>query len=50
MILDNGRIIEFDSPGSLIKKEGGLFKSLVDGSNDSSALYAVVKDSVHRSI
>ncbi|KZV64704.1 hypothetical protein PENSPDRAFT_656364 [Peniophora sp. CONT] len=42
MVLDAGRVVEFDSPRSLLKKDGGFFKSLVDESGDKDALYAVV--------
>ncbi|VDC02108.1 unnamed protein product [Peniophora sp. CBMAI 1063] len=34
MVLDAGRIVEFDSPTRLLGMEGGLFKSLVDESVD----------------
>jgi len=43
MVLDNGRIVEFDSPGALLAKEGGRFKALVDESGDKDALYAIAK-------
>ncbi|VDB89909.1 unnamed protein product [Peniophora sp. CBMAI 1063] len=42
MVLDAGRIVEFDSPRVLVKKEGGFFKSLVDESGDKDALYAMI--------
>ncbi|MEI4889632.1 hypothetical protein Q8G85_26925, partial [Klebsiella pneumoniae] len=29
LVLDAGRIVEFDTPNNLLKKEGGLLKSLV---------------------
>ena len=41
MVLDAGRIVEFDSPANLLEKDGGLFKSLADESGDKDALYAV---------
>ncbi|KAF9469444.1 P-loop containing nucleoside triphosphate hydrolase protein [Collybia nuda] len=41
MVLDAGRIAEFDSPGKLLEKKGGFFKSLVDESGDREALYSV---------
>ncbi|EJC98975.1 multidrug resistance-associated ABC transporter [Fomitiporia mediterranea MF3/22] len=41
MVLDAGRIVEFDSPHNLLEKEGGYFKSLVDESGDRDALYAM---------
>lgn len=42
LVLDAGRLVEFDSPSNLLKKEGA-FKALVDGSVDSKALYALVR-------
>ncbi|KAF8803435.1 multidrug resistance-associated ABC transporter [Phlegmacium glaucopus] len=41
MVLDSGKIIEFDSPQELLQKKGGAFKSMVDGSGDKKALYAM---------
>ncbi|KAJ4482242.1 P-loop containing nucleoside triphosphate hydrolase protein, partial [Lentinula aciculospora] len=42
MVLDDGRIVEFDSPRKLLQKEGGMFRRLVDESADRDKLYAVV--------
>jgi len=42
MVLDSGKIIEFDSPRDLLQKQNGAFKSMVDGSRDKKALYAMV--------
>ncbi|KAJ7088646.1 P-loop containing nucleoside triphosphate hydrolase protein [Mycena epipterygia] len=42
MVLDAGRIVEFDSPKALLEKEDGHFRSLVDQSNDRDALYQAV--------
>ncbi|KAH9480844.1 ATP-binding cassette transporter abc4 [Psilocybe cubensis] len=42
MVLDSGRIVEFDSPQTLLKMKGGYFKSLVDGSGDKQTLYAMM--------
>ncbi|KAH9894788.1 multidrug resistance-associated ABC transporter [Cubamyces lactineus] len=39
MVLDAGRIVEYDAPRMLLQKEGGYFRSLVDGSGDKAALY-----------
>ena len=39
MVLDAGKLVEFDSPIALLQKEGGLLKALVDGSGDRDALY-----------
>ncbi|KAG8722353.1 hypothetical protein FRC11_002722, partial [Ceratobasidium sp. 423] len=43
MALEAGKIIEFDSPAALLRKESGAFKSLVDESGDRDALYAMAK-------
>ena len=42
MVLDAGCLVEFDSPKLLLKKEGGLFKALVDESDDSQNLKDMV--------
>jgi len=39
MVLDAGRLVEFDSPAILLKKKDGLFKSLVDQSGEKEELY-----------
>ncbi|VDC01967.1 unnamed protein product [Peniophora sp. CBMAI 1063] len=41
MVLDAGRVVEFDSPRALLGKDG-LFKKLVDESSDKQALYAML--------
>ncbi|KAG8781969.1 hypothetical protein FRC12_021352 [Ceratobasidium sp. 428] len=41
IVLEAGNIVEFDSPAALLQKDGGVFKSLVDGSSDRTALYAM---------
>ncbi|KAJ3755971.1 P-loop containing nucleoside triphosphate hydrolase protein [Lentinula raphanica] len=43
MVLDDGKIVEFDSPKKLVEKEGGMFRSLVDESADRVELYRMVK-------
>jgi len=40
MVLDAGRIVEFDAPTVLLKK-GGTFTAMVGGSGDKQALYAM---------
>ncbi|KAG8864769.1 hypothetical protein FRB96_003355 [Tulasnella sp. 330] len=42
LVLDAGKVVEFDSPAALLKK-GGTFKALVDGSGDKNTLYGLVK-------
>ncbi|KAF9479224.1 multidrug resistance-associated ABC transporter [Pholiota conissans] len=43
MVLDSGRIVEFDSPQVLLQKKGGAFKALVDDSDDKDMLYAMTE-------
>ncbi|QRV86056.1 ABC transporter [Ceratobasidium sp. AG-Ba] len=43
MVLEAGKIVEFDSPSALLDKERGAFKSLVDESGDRDALYAMAR-------
>lgn len=42
LVLDAGKVVEFDSPKALLRKEGA-FRTLVDGSGDRDALYGMVK-------
>jgi ABC-type multidrug transport system fused ATPase/permease subunit len=42
MVLDAGRMVEFDTPKALLDKKEGHFKALVDNSLDKEALYAMV--------
>ncbi|KIK08096.1 hypothetical protein K443DRAFT_672979 [Laccaria amethystina LaAM-08-1] len=44
LVLDSGKIAEFDTPSALLKQDGGMFKSMVDGSGDRATLYAMVED------
>lgn len=37
LVLDDGRVAEFDSPEMLLKKENGLFKAMVDKSRAASS-------------
>ncbi|RDB25958.1 ATP-binding cassette transporter abc4 [Hypsizygus marmoreus] len=39
MVLDAGRIVEFDSPYKLLKRKDGRLRALVDASGDRDALY-----------
>ncbi|KAF7369381.1 ATP-binding cassette transporter [Mycena venus] len=39
MVLDAGRIIEFDTPKELLKNKNGMLRALVDESGDKHALY-----------
>ena len=35
--------IEFDSPQELLRKKGGAFKGMMDGSGDKKALYTMAE-------
>ncbi|KAH9166802.1 hypothetical protein EDB89DRAFT_2075433 [Lactarius sanguifluus] len=41
IVLDAGRIVEFDKPSELLKLENGRFRSLVDKSGDRDLLYSM---------
>ncbi|KAG8909039.1 hypothetical protein FRC01_007192, partial [Tulasnella sp. 417] len=43
LVLDAGRVVEFDTPQALLAKEGSRFKALVDGSGDKDALYELAR-------
>ncbi|KAG9126894.1 hypothetical protein FRC07_001505 [Ceratobasidium sp. 392] len=43
LVLDEGKIAEFDTPAALLSKPHGIFKALVDESHDRDALYATVQ-------
>ncbi len=38
MVLDAGHLAEFDTPSNLLQSDRGLFKALVDESNDKETL------------
>jgi ABC-type multidrug transport system fused ATPase/permease subunit len=41
MVLDAGRMVEFDRPSELLKKEKGMLRALVDESGDADRLVAM---------
>ena len=43
MVLDAGKLVEFDSPANLLENKEGYLKALVDGSGDKDELYAMSK-------
>lgn len=43
MVLDAGRLVEYDAPKALLKKEGSLLRALVDESADKDTLYAMAE-------
>jgi ABC-type multidrug transport system fused ATPase/permease subunit len=44
MVLDAGKLVEYDSPKSLLEQEGSFFRALVDESADKDALYATAQN------
>ncbi|KAF8265084.1 hypothetical protein EI94DRAFT_1736769, partial [Lactarius quietus] len=48
MVLDAGRIVEFDKPSELLKMENGRFRSLVDESGDKDLLYSMASSAILR--
>ncbi|KAJ7454991.1 P-loop containing nucleoside triphosphate hydrolase protein [Mycena galericulata] len=44
MVLDAGRIVEFDSPKKLLEIEDGHFRSLIDESEDRDALHGLLHE------
>ncbi|KAF7367211.1 ATP-binding cassette transporter [Mycena sanguinolenta] len=43
MVLDAGRIVEFDTPKELLKKKHGVLRALVDESGDKENLYEMAE-------
>ncbi|KAF8230002.1 P-loop containing nucleoside triphosphate hydrolase protein [Tricholoma matsutake] len=43
MVLDAGRIVEFDSPKELLRMEAGRLRALVDNSGNRDTLYAMAE-------
>lgn len=46
LVLDAGRLVEYDSPKNLLAKSSGIFKTMVDGSGDRNALYALASATI----
>ncbi|KAJ4482142.1 P-loop containing nucleoside triphosphate hydrolase protein [Lentinula aciculospora] len=44
MVLDAGRIVEFDSPQVLLRKTTGQFRAMVENANERLTLLAMVKE------
>ncbi|KAJ2531339.1 hypothetical protein GGH20_001541 [Coemansia sp. RSA 1937] len=38
LVLDEGKIVEFDTPAALIQQEGGYFRELCENSNEFALL------------
>ncbi|KAJ7646949.1 hypothetical protein FB45DRAFT_891892 [Roridomyces roridus] len=43
MVLDAGRVVEYDAPKTLLQKKDGLLRALVDESGDREALYKMAR-------
>jgi len=43
MVLDEGRIVEFDTPKALLKNPNGMLRALVDESGDKEKLYSMAE-------
>ncbi|KAG8995370.1 hypothetical protein FRB90_000200, partial [Tulasnella sp. 427] len=43
LVLDAGRVVEFDTPQALLAHDDSRFKALVDGSGDKEALYELAQ-------
>lgn len=43
MVLDAGRLVEFDSPQVLLEKEDSLLRALVNESADKETLFAMAE-------
>lgn len=45
MVLDQGRLVEYDSPHNLLQREGGVFREMVErtGATSSQALFNLAK-------
>ncbi|KDQ18018.1 hypothetical protein BOTBODRAFT_155037 [Botryobasidium botryosum FD-172 SS1] len=46
LVLDAGKIVEFESPAVLLEAEGSYFKSLVDESGDKEAIYSMAAKAI----
>ena len=43
LVLDAGRVVEFDSPYNLIEKEGGIFREMCTKSGNFAELHQAAK-------
>lgn len=48
IVLDDGRIAEFDTPWNLIQKEGGIFRGMCQKSGTFSELEQAAKEQAER--
>lgn len=45
MVLDAGKLVEFDTPQNLLKKENGFLRDLVNESEDKEVLIELARKS-----
>jgi len=43
LVLDGGRVVEFDTPAALLLREDGMLRTMVDTSGEREALYAMTR-------
>jgi ABC-type multidrug transport system fused ATPase/permease subunit len=43
MVLDAGKLVEYDSPKSLLQREDSFFRALVEESADRDVLYTMAE-------
>jgi ABC-type multidrug transport system fused ATPase/permease subunit len=46
MVLDAGKLVEFDSPKNLLQQEDGFLRALVEESADKETLYAMAEGKI----
>ncbi|EJD42577.1 P-loop containing nucleoside triphosphate hydrolase protein [Auricularia subglabra TFB-10046 SS5] len=49
MVLDAGKVVEFDNPLNLIEKDGGVFRSMCEKSDSFDALHTAAKNAASAS-
>ncbi|ORZ00014.1 P-loop containing nucleoside triphosphate hydrolase protein [Lobosporangium transversale] len=48
LVLDQGKVVEYDKPYTLMRKEGGIFKSMCERSTEFDALLAIAEEKEKR--
>jgi ABC-type multidrug transport system fused ATPase/permease subunit len=43
LVLDEGQVVEYDSPRGLVEREGGVFRGMVENSGDGEVLMDVIR-------
>ncbi|KAJ2407418.1 ATP-binding cassette transporter yor1, partial [Coemansia sp. RSA 2531] len=47
LMLDKGKVAEFDTPWNLLQREGGIFRSMCEKSGEYEHLFAVAQRKSH---